>query len=165
MPVVFKKRFQSGIGVPRSQGWRFARLEQTTGVAQTVGGDDGLVAGGDHEVEIIEPLHGAQGGEAHAAATVAVVGNLPAVIRMAVAVVGAVKPGTEFVFAPDLGVVARNDLRKAPDTTDDFEVVTFGGVTGEEFGHGEKGGSTDRHVRLTEILIYTAETGTPQRFS
>jgi hypothetical protein len=52
---------------------------------------------------------------------------------MAVPIVGTMKPGTKFVFAPDLGVVAWNDLRETPDATDDFEVVTFGSVTGEEF--------------------------------
>ena len=139
--------------------------EKPAGVAEAVGGDDGLIAGGDHEVEVVEPLHGAQGGEAHAAAAVAVVGDFPAEVGVAVAIVGAVNPGTEFVFAPDFGVVAGNDLRETPDAADDFEVVAFGAVAGVGFGPGGEDNRVSLFARSLHELSFQipAKAGTTIR--
>ena len=100
-------------------------LNQPSGIAQTVGGHHGLISRGDHEIEVVLPLHGSERGDPGHAAAVAVVGDLPAEFGMAVSILAAVNPRAELVFAPDFRIVSRNDLRERPDPTHDIGVVAL----------------------------------------
>lgn len=71
---------------------------QPSRIPQAIGRHHGLMTGGDREVEVVLPLHGAQRGEAESTATVAVIGNLPAKLRMAVPILLAVIPAPNSSF-------------------------------------------------------------------